>query len=169
MIRRSNAVLTLTVAALASVPLAVVAQQQPPSVQPKSTEQPAGPVQPNPGTPGASTSPRATTEGTQGAARLPGSDELANAIHSDDLIGSTVRNAANENIGRVDALLLSPEGKVVGVVVDVGGFLGVGARQVVVPMQQLSMIDDENVRMQAATKEQLEKAPVYEKKTPGGG
>jgi hypothetical protein len=49
-------------------------------------------------------------------------------------------------IGTVDALLIGKDARVVGVVVEVGGFLGVGARRVVVPMTQLGMIDDDNVR-----------------------
>src|SRR3546814_17425584 len=52
---------------------------------------------------------------------------------AEDYIGAKVvarSDAGLEDIGTVAALVLGPDDKIVGVVVDVGGFLGVGAKPV---------------------------------------
>ena len=87
----------------------------------------------------------------------------ATAIHSDDLIGATVRNEQDETIGTVDGLLISTDAKIEGVVLDVGGFLGIGSRQVVVKMDQLSMIGDD-LRLTNASRDSLRKLPPYQSK-----
>ena len=87
----------------------------------------------------------------------------ATTIHSDDLIGAAVRNEQDETIGTVDGLLISTGARVEGVVLDVGGFLGIGSRQVVVTMDQLSMIGDD-LRLTDATRESLKKLPPYQGK-----
>ena len=89
--------------------------------------------------------------------------DTLSAMSSDDLIGANVRNSSNDVVGKIDSLLLTKDARIVGAVIDVGGFLGLGAHQVVVPMEQLSMIDDDNVSLPAATKESLKAAPAYEK------
>jgi len=99
----------------------------------------------------------------QTASNAPGPVDTLSAMNSDDLIGANVRNSANEVIGKIDSLLLTPDARVVGAVIDVGGFLGIGAHRVVVPMAQLSMIDAGNVSLPAATKESLKAVPAYEK------
>jgi len=99
----------------------------------------------------------------QFASNVTGPVDTLSAMSSDDLIGSNVRNSANEVVGKVDSLLLTKDARVVGAVIEVGGFLGIGAHQVVVPMEQLSMIDEGNVRLPSATKDSLRAAPAYEK------
>lgn len=47
-----------------------------------------------------------------------------------------------ENIGSVSDLLLDEQGNVQAVLVDVGGFLGMGARQVAIGLDQLNFITD---------------------------
>ncbi|HEY4136794.1 MAG TPA: PRC-barrel domain-containing protein [Alphaproteobacteria bacterium] len=93
----------------------------------------------------------------------PAPVDAAAAVNSDDLIGSKVRNSSNEVVGRVDSLLLSPDARVAGVVIGVGGFLGLGVHEVVVPMEQISMIDDDNVSLPSATKEELKAEPAYQR------
>lgn len=88
---------------------------------------------------------------------------IATAVHSDDLIGATVRNDRNQTVGTINALLISPDGKVAGVVLDVGGFLGVGGRQVVVAMDDLSMAG-KDVRLNHGSKETLQTLPPYQRR-----
>jgi hypothetical protein len=137
--------------------------QQPPTAIPPATNQNPGlraPAETRPGEPARATNPG----GIPGA---PPSDNepvnIATAVHSADLIGATVRNERNENIGTVEALLISPDGKVAGVVLDVGGFLGMGARQVVVPMAQLSMVG-KDVRLTEGSKNSLRALPPYQRR-----
>lgn len=53
------------------------------------------------------------------------------------LIGTTVAGANNESIGDVNDVLMDRNGHAVAVVVGVGGFLGIGEKDVAVPFQQL--------------------------------
>ena len=55
------------------------------------------------------------------------------------LIGKSVRNKANETIGNVNDIVIGKDGKVVALVLGVGGFLGLGERSVAVPMDKLQI------------------------------
>jgi hypothetical protein len=46
------------------------------------------------------------------------------------LIGSTVYGRDNENIGDVTDIVIDKTGKALGIVVGVGGFLGIGEKDV---------------------------------------
>lgn len=60
------------------------------------------------------------------------------------LMGANVMGADNENIGTVDDLLLSDNGQVEAVIVGVGGFLGVGTKNVAIAVDQLDFAMTEN-------------------------
>src|SRR5262249_37031777 len=70
------------------------------------------------------------------------------------VIGSSVANDANETIGKVDDLLVSPNGKEPYAVLSVGGFLGMGSHLVVVPYDNLTVVDKKLV-LRGASKESL--------------
>ena len=148
-------VMTAAAALAVSLPFAVSAQQSPPTgASPAPTErmERATPGASDIKPPSAVTTPRTMT-----------SADMASAINSDDLIGKKVKNSSDETVGSIDALLVSKDARVVGVVLDVGGFLGVGGKKVVIPMDQLSVAGKDDVRLPTASKEQLQQAPAYEK------
>src|SRR5438046_9287180 len=58
-------------------------------------------------------------------------------IRASKMIGSTVYDVQNRNIGRVKDLVLDKNGKVADVVVDVGSFLGVGGTYVAVNVRDI--------------------------------
>ena len=134
---------------------------------PPATNQNRGlqaPPEIRPGDPPHATNPGGVPAPVGGAISVtPEPTTLGAAIHSDDLIGASVRNDRNESIGTVDALLISPDGKVAGVILDVGGFLGVGARQVVVRMNQISMVG-KDLRLNRGSKESLQALPPYQRR-----
>ena len=66
------------------------------------------------------------------------------------LVGVNVYNQQNEKIGDINEILLAPDGKVAGVVIGVGGFLGMGEHDVLVKLDQLKFVN-EPVRTSAAT------------------
>src|SRR4029453_7234976 len=85
-------------------------------------------------------------------------------IKARKLVGDTVKNAAGDNIGEIHELLLSNDGKTQGVVIDVGGFLGMGEHTVLLPWSDVIVQSDANGTISAATKmdkSQLEKLPEY--------
>lgn len=90
-------------------------------------------------------------------------------MSADDFIGTTVYGANDENVGSIDDVILSSDGNTVeGVIIDVGGFLGIGAKSVAVGMDNLSFLSDadgDNYLYTQFTKEQLEAQPEYDEST----
>jgi sporulation protein YlmC with PRC-barrel domain len=79
----------------------------------------------------------------------------ATATHSDmwrasKLIGVNVYNDQNEKLGDISEILLDKSGKVDGVVIGVGGFLGMGQHDIKVEMSKLKFVD-EPVRSSSTT------------------
>jgi sporulation protein YlmC with PRC-barrel domain len=58
------------------------------------------------------------------------------------LVGLDVYNNANEKIGDISEILLDPSGKITGVIIGVGGFLGLGQHDVLVPMDLLKFVNE---------------------------
>lgn len=81
------------------------------------------------------------------------------------LIGTSVKNNAGETIGSINEILLANDGKVAAVVIGVGGFLGMGEREVAVSYASLRLTRDANdktvVMMPTATKDSLKAAPEW--------
>lgn len=80
------------------------------------------------------------------------------------LIGTNVENSAGENLGDINDLVLGKNGEVVGALVGVGGFLGIGEKSVAIPFENISttMKDENNaVVVLNVTKEELQAAPDF--------
>ena len=87
-------------------------------------------------------------------------------ISANDYIGKSVYNAEDESIGDVNDLILEEQGGIVAAVIGVGGFLGIGEKDVAVPMDKITMTRDaENnneVRLTTTeTAESLKAAPEF--------
>ncbi|QQA44858.1 PRC-barrel domain-containing protein [Pelagovum pacificum] len=64
-----------------------------------------------------------------------------------------------ESIGEADDVILDREGQVVGVTVDVGGFLGIGRKDVLLPLSDIRLVpdgDDDLMIITRLTQDQLE-------------
>lgn len=83
----------------------------------------------------------------------------------DRLMGADVYDAHGENIGSVQDVMLDNDNRIDSVLVDVGGFLGIGAHTVMLPIQdaQIGWSDrDDDVRVQVTmTADQLENMPAF--------
>jgi len=89
-------------------------------------------------------------------------------IRVSKLIGSSVRNSANESIGNVNDVLLTKDGQIESVVVGVGGFLGLGEKNVALQFSELKFdtSDANSPKVTAsATSDALAAAPEW--KAPG--
>jgi len=89
-------------------------------------------------------------------------------IRAEDLVGTTVYGANDENVGEVGDVVLTPDGKVDAIIIDVGGFLGIGEKEVAVAMDNLHFMTDGNNNTYLYTnfnKEQLEAATAYDEGT----
>ena len=90
------------------------------------------------------------------------------AISADQLVGTTVYGANDENIGEIGDVILSQDGNVDAVIIDVGGFLGMGEKPVAVSMENLAFMADEDGDMYlytGFTQEQLEAQAEYDEST----
>ena len=76
---------------------------------------------------------------------------LATGYRVSKVVGSAVVNDANETVGKIDDLIVTPTEKVPFAVLSVGGFLGIGTKYVVVPYSSLKVKDNEMV-LPGATK-----------------
>ena len=61
---------------------------------------------------------------------------------SSKLIGLNVYNDKNEKLGDISEILLDKSGKVEGVVIGVGGFLGMGEHDIKVDMSKLKFVNE---------------------------
>ncbi len=86
---------------------------------------------------------------------------------SSKIAGSHVKNLQNQDIGEIENLIVNPEtGRLRFAVLSVGGFLGIGDTNVVVPWTALNVEKTSNGESPAyvlnTTKEKLEKAPRFD-------
>jgi len=102
----------------------------------------------------------ARAQGTPQTVEKVNVQKLAAGYRASKVIGSSVVNNANQTIGKVDDLLVSPDGKQPYAVLSVGGFLGLGSRLVVVPFDNLKFAG-KKVQLPGGTKEGLEKLPMF--------
>jgi sporulation protein YlmC with PRC-barrel domain len=71
-----------------------------------------------------------------------------------------IYSATGEEIGEVDEVLMNADGQIVALVAEVGGFLGIGDKDVVLQLDQVQLQGDRlTVDM---TKEQLEQLPDWD-------
>lgn len=118
----------------------------------------------------AASDPAASTDETQtGAIDRSSLDPFDTSnVRAEDLVGTTVYGANEENVGEIGDVVLTQDGKVDAVIIDVGGFLGMGEKEVAVGMDNLAFLTDEDGNKYlytSFTKEQLEAAAEYDEST----
>lgn len=99
------------------------------------------------------------------------SEQYVNANADDmlasNVIGTAVYNGSGEDaetVGDINDLVISAEGDIEAYVIGVGGFLGIGEKNVAVSFDNVEHMemDGEHRLIVAASKEELEQAPEYE-------
>jgi sporulation protein YlmC with PRC-barrel domain len=78
-----------------------------------------------------------------------------------DVLGKPVVNEQNEQIGKVDDLIIRPDTAISYAIIGVGGFLGIGKRDVAIPMQQIKLKDGMLV-LPGASREALMALPPFQ-------
>jgi hypothetical protein len=189
MIRFPNTLPGLLVASgLALAPLAAFAQPAPGtvgSVPSTTTGRPADATlgqspapDGTPGNPPGTAVGRALNSPTPGvgmapaapSATLPSSTASANALimqrqRMSQVIGSNVYNERGETIGEVEDVVLR-NGTQPLAIIQVGGFLGMGARYVAVPLSELGWnAERERITMTGASKDTLQTRPAFQFET----
>ncbi|MEP2744138.1 PRC-barrel domain-containing protein, partial [Bauldia litoralis] len=86
-------------------------------------------------------------------------------ISVENLIDTTVYSSDGENVGEISDVLLAEGGEIEAVVIDVGGFLGIGEKPVAIGFDDLAVTMDQNENLllkTAFTRDQLDAAPEYD-------
>lgn len=170
---------TLTAAAALALAPAVAFAQTP---APETTTPPAAsPVQPDAGNPQAPASQMPATTPTPGTAgstdsaapaasatATPATPKFISAQSAgqwlgSDLMGTEVVTANDEKLGSISDVIVEREGEIIAVVIDVGGFLGIGAKPVAVSFDSLTATPTDNGEkvVVSMTKEELNAAPEF--------
>jgi sporulation protein YlmC with PRC-barrel domain len=115
-------------------------------------------------TPPATTAPpaRTPTTETQVKSKAP-TQEVTGAWNAKDFMSSRVYNMAGDRIGDVNDILVD-NGRVTSIVIGVGGFLGIGEKEVAMTPDQVKRMvhsDGETYFTVNTTKDQLQAAPEY--------
>jgi|SRR5882724_9398374 len=102
-----------------------------------------------------------STDGTQFIAAQTSDQWLASKFKGTDVLGPD-----DKKVGDVSDILFQRDGKVLGYVVSVGGFLGMGAKEVALAIPAFQIQPGQNANdfklKIAMTKDQLKDAPAFE-------
>jgi sporulation protein YlmC with PRC-barrel domain len=118
---------------------------------------PTQPTSPSPAAPPAA----APVERTVSTGDFNASGDMAVSA----LLGTKVRNANKESIGKIDDIYVDKDSKITVVVVSVGGFLGVGSKDVAVKWGDITFGQEDTsvVLTTSLTKDALMALPDYTK------
>ena len=89
----------------------------------------------------------------------------ADGMAASDLIGRELKTSGDESVGEIGDLIIDRDGKVAAVLVNVGGFLGMGEKHVAIDWNAVEMSgnsEEQELRVDM-TRDELESAPSYEK------
>jgi len=86
------------------------------------------------------------------------------SLNASKLIGLDVQSPEDRKVGDIGEVVLDKGGKVAGVVVDVGGFLGIATHPVLLDWKDVTLAsqDGKDKAIVSLTKEKLEQMPAYE-------
>lgn len=91
-------------------------------------------------------------------------DETVSLISSDRVTGTAVYNQDDEKLGHIENVMIDKRsGQVAYAVMSFGGFLGIGEKFHPLPWNVLHYDEEKDGYRVALSKEQLEKAPAYDK------
>ena len=151
---------TAAVLALAAPAWAQTATDQPTTTPPPATEESgAQPTAQPEGTAGAE--PEAV-EPAAGEAIIP--EQTETQLTAEDLMRIPVVGPGDEEIGKVEDLIFDEQEKITGVVVGVGGFLGIGKKEVGLDWDQAKLEEHQESGKRiviSLTKADLEAAPDF--------
>ncbi|MER8847597.1 PRC-barrel domain-containing protein [Mesorhizobium australicum] len=144
---------------------ATTASNEPAATAPSATTAPAAaPANKTAAAPADATAPDQTQTAAIDKSKL--TEMPVGEIRGDDLKGTTVYGANDAKVGEIGDVVLTPDKKTDAVIVDVGGFLGIGEKEVAVGMDNLKFMTDKDGKKYlytTFTKEQLEKQAAYDK------
>src|ERR1700727_1636300 len=90
--------------------------------------------------------------------------KFRSVLASSTLTGDPVRNAAGEDLGTIDEIMIDiPSGRVAYAVLSFGGFLGMGDKLFAVPWNAPKVDEDEQCFILNVDRRTIERAPGFDK------
>jgi sporulation protein YlmC with PRC-barrel domain len=90
--------------------------------------------------------------------------KFRSVLSASTLAGDSVRNAAGEDLGKIDEIMIDiPSGRVAYAVLSFGGFLGMGDKLFAVPWNALKVDEDEKCFILNVDRRTIEQAPGFDK------
>jgi sporulation protein YlmC with PRC-barrel domain len=86
--------------------------------------------------------PTATTDRANAASGAISSSTLQGDWRASKVVGLSVYNDSNENLGAINDLIMDRNGSIKAAVLGVGGFLGMGAHLVAVPLDKIKFVNE---------------------------
>lgn len=87
-------------------------------------------------------------------------------VSAERLMGATVYDINDDDVGTVQDMILGEDGSVASVIIDFGGFLGIGSSQAALNFDELTVLttgNHDDVRLYVnATREQIESLPPHQ-------
>ena len=125
------------------------------------TTAPSGGGTDNPApTPGTAITPPGSGMGST-TAQEGGGSTWYNEVSTNEIVGQTLYGSEGEEIGEVSNVVMSQSSKQAAAVVGVGGFLGIGEREVTIPLDQIRRGQDNRLTT-SMTKDQIAQLPQHE-------
>jgi sporulation protein YlmC with PRC-barrel domain len=96
--------------------------------------------------------------------RQTGVSERPRALSASTLIGDAVRNRSNEDLGKIEDIMIDLDnGRVDYAVLSFGGFLGMGDKLFAVPWNAMTLDTERHCFILNVDKETLKRAPGFDK------
>lgn len=125
--------------------------------QAQSADTPGQPAQDKGGTSQDKPAPQGSVAPAEGT---PATVVDGNQVYG--ILGKEARSSSGENMGRIVDVIVDGSGRIRGAVIDFGGFLGVGSRQIAVDWSALRFSDGKGGPLIVdLTRDQLRVAPTY--------
>jgi sporulation protein YlmC with PRC-barrel domain len=101
-----------------------------------------------------------------GSGSVSGTNPIVNGdgtVNTSHIIGAALESDDGDKVGEIDEVVIHPDGKIQGVVVNVGGVLGVGAHTVLLDWREIELAHraGEEVLVVNATEDSLKTLPEY--------
>ena len=84
-------------------------------------------------------------------------------MRAGDLIGESVYNTGGENMGEIEDIVVNRGDNAIAALIGMGGFLGIGEKQVAVLLSDLEMRDG-NIIVTNLTRTDFQRQPAYQMK-----
>jgi hypothetical protein len=92
-------------------------------------------------------------------------EKPGNTLLATEYLGRAVQGPDKQKVGTINDLLVDTTGRIIGVVIDVGGFLGIGGKEIAIAFEALFPVfeDGKEAFLVEMSRNQLAAAPAFKR------